>query len=79
MPYYVYKIFPGATPLLKNVELDQEFEEFQEAKQRARTMRAEMEPGGGYTVKVMFAESRLQAEELLMEQREKPILREWEK
>jgi len=28
---------------------------------------------------VVFAESELQAEEMLMEKREQPILREWEK
>jgi hypothetical protein len=32
-----------------------------------------------YTVKVMFADSELEAEEKLMEKREAPILREWEK
>jgi hypothetical protein len=31
------------------------------------------------TVKVIFAASELEAEELLMEKREAPILREWEK
>ena len=30
-------------------------------------------------IKVMFADNQLQAEEQLMEKRDKPILREWEK
>ena len=35
--------------------------------------------GPAYNAKVMFAKTQLEAEEQLMETREKPILREWEK
>ena len=79
MPYYIYKITSGPTNLLKNLEKLEEYDTFKEAKNRARGMRAGMSPGDDYTIKVMFANSELEAEENLMEKREAPILREWEK
>ncbi len=79
MPYYLYKIIPGPTDLLKTLEKIEEHDSFKEAKQRARSLRAEMTAGENYSIKVMFADSELQAEEQLMEKREQPILREWEK
>jgi methionine synthase II (cobalamin-independent) len=79
MPYYLYKIIPGPTDLLKTLEKIEEHDSFKEAKQRARSLRAEMTASENYSIKVMFADSELQAEEQLMEKREQPILREWEK
>jgi hypothetical protein len=38
-----------------------------------------MSEGDGHQIKVMFADTELEAEEKLMEKREAPILREWEK
>ena len=52
---------------------------FKAAKKRAREMRAELDSNDNRLIKVVFAESELQAEEMLMEKREQPILREWEK
>ena len=40
VPYFVYKISAGATPLLKNLTLLQRFDAFQEAKRFARSERA---------------------------------------
>jgi hypothetical protein len=79
MPYYIYKITPGPTDLLKTLEKIEQHESFKEAKQRARGLRAQMAETENSIIKVMFAESELQAEEQLMEKREQPILREWEK
>ena len=79
MPYYIYKIIAGPTDLLKTLEKIDQFESFKEAKQHARSLRASMSEHENYTVKVMFADSELAAEEKLMEKREQPILREWEK
>ena len=79
MPYYLYKITPGPTDLLKTLAKIEQHESFKEAKQRARSLRAQMPETENYIIKVMFAESELQAEEQLMEKREQPILREWEK
>ena len=79
MPYYIYRITPGPTDLLKNLEKLEQHDAFKEAKKRARAMRAEQAEGDTSIFKVMFADSELEAEEKLMEKREQPILREWEK
>ena len=80
MPYYIYKIIPGPTDLTKSLEKLEQHETFKEAKQRARAMRAESgDTGDNSTIKIMFADNELDAEEKLMEKREQPILREWEK
>ena len=79
MPYYIYKIIAGPTDLLKTLEKMEQYDAFKDAKQRARGLRADMANDDSYTIKVMFADSELEAEEKLMEKREQPILREWEK
>lgn len=79
MPYYLYKIIAGPTDLLKKLEKIEQYDSFKDAKQHARSLRAAMTENDDYIVKVMFANSELEAEEKLMEKREQPILREWEK
>ena len=79
MPYYIYKITAGPTALVKTLEKLEQYDSFKEAKTRARSMRAGMSEGDGHQIKVMFADTELEAEEKLMEKREVPILREWEK
>jgi len=79
MPYYLYKIAEGPSAIVKNLEMIEAFESFKEAKNKARTLRAESAPETDAAYKVMFAESELEAEERLMEQRDAPILQEWEK
>lgn len=79
MPYYLYKITKGPTDLIKHLEKLEEYATFKEAKNRARSLRAQMDSADDYLIKVMFADTELEAEEKLMEKREAPILREWEK
>jgi len=79
MPYYIYKITPGPTDLTKSLEKLEQHDSFKEAKLRARGMRAAMGDSEAFIIKVMFADNELDAEEKLMEKREQPILREWEK
>ncbi len=79
MPYYIFKVIPGPTSLMKNLEKIEQHETFKEAKLRARAMRAESGDDAGAQIKIMFAENELEAEEKLQEKREQPILREWEK
>jgi hypothetical protein len=79
MPYYIYKITPGPTELTKSLEKLEQYDSFREAKHSARAMRAEAGEKDSFTIKVMFADNELDAEEKLMEKREQPILREWEK
>jgi hypothetical protein len=79
MPYFIYKITPGPTQMVKNLEQLTQFEKFNDAKNHARALRAELGTGTDVTIKVIFAATALEAEEKLLEHREAPILREWEK
>ena len=79
MPYYVYRVENAAMELVKNLELLDEKEKFKEAKQVARQYRIDHPDLPPETFKVIFAATPLEAEELLMEKREKPILMEHEK
>jgi hypothetical protein len=79
MPYFIYAIQQGPTALVKHLERIDTFEKFKDAKNRARELRAATPPDDNRVIKVMFAESELEAEEKLQEHREAPILKEWEK
>lgn len=79
MPYFIYKITPGPTKMIKRLELLTQFEVFNDAKNKAREMRADLGTDTDITIKVIFAATPLEAEEKLQEHREAPILREWEK
>ena len=78
MPYFVYKIAPGISKIVKNIEPLAEYEKFKEAKNFAKEKRQE-EADSGNTYKVIFADNSIDAEEKLQEQREESIVREWEK
>lgn len=79
MPYYVYRIANGPSKLVKQLEMVKEFEEYKEAKGFAKETRAAQDADDKATIKIIFAANELEAEERLQEQREAPILREWEK
>jgi len=79
MPYYIYKITSGPTNLLKKMEKLEQHDSYKAARNSARSMRSAQTGGDDYLIKMMFADSELEAEEKLMEKREEPILREWEK
>ena len=79
MPYYIYKITPGVTNLLKNIELQTDFESFKEAKNHVKELRATLDTSDNSSFKIIFADNSLHAEEQLMEKRDTPIMLEWEK
>lgn len=79
MPYYVYKMNEGVSSMVKNLEYQDEFEAFKDAKNFARSKRSELSEDDKAIYKVIFAANQLAAEEMLTEKREEPILREWEK
>ena len=62
MPYFVYKIFE--TPLRRLSKLEQH-DTFRDASNRAKQLRAELAIDATYVIKVMFAETELDAEDLL--------------
>jgi hypothetical protein len=70
---------PEGMELVKNLELIDDFESFREAKNFAKSKRAELDKDDASLIKVMFAENQLLAEEQLLAYREKPIVMEHEK
>ena len=79
MPYFIYRIKQGPTAIVKNLELINQFDSYKEAKAFAKQVRIDQVEGDNDQIKVMFADNQLQAEEQIMETREEPIIREWEK
>lgn len=79
MPYYLFKMKTAdELGLVKQLELLEVFEAFRDAKNEAKKLRAQQRDGE-VTIKVMFAESQLSAEEQLLEKREPPVLMEHER
>jgi len=79
MPYFVYKISPSISKIVKNLEPLADFEKFKEAKTFAKNKRQEESTDEGNIYKIIFAENSIEAEEKLQEQREESVIREWEK
>ncbi len=65
MPYFVYKIGP-----LNTLEKQGQAESFKEAKAMANELRKGVDPASGQTVKMIFAENELAAEDTLSQPRE---------
>jgi hypothetical protein len=78
MPYYVFKI-TQPTEIIKNLDFQDSFEDYKEARNFSREMRKELPLDSGVTVKLIHAANQLAAEELLMEKRDETIVMEWEK
>lgn len=64
MPYYIYRIKP-----LAQLEKLSEFETFKEASEQAKALRAKQGTDAPGIIKLMFADSELQAEDLLSQVR----------
>jgi len=77
MPYFVYKI--NEQMIVKDLNLLAEFENFKEAKNFAKEQRSANADQTVESIKVIFANNELEAEEQLQESRDKPIMMEWEK
>ena len=67
MPYYLYKIFE--TPI-RRLEMIESHDTFKAASNRAKELRRELTLSEGCTVKTIFAENELQAEDLLSQAHE---------
>jgi hypothetical protein len=64
MPYYIYSVNPGAQ--LKKLS---DYASFNEASAQAKALRASQAPKTLEKIKVIFADSELQAEDLLLQVR----------
>lgn len=78
MPYFVYQLTLGTNGQVRYLELIDQFAAFKDAKQLARSRRAEA-TASNVVHRVMFADSEAEAERRLTEVREAPVLKEWEK
>jgi len=67
MPYYIYKIFDFP---LKRVEKIEQHEVYKQSAERSKLLRRELALTEQCKVKMIFAENELQAEELLLQERE---------
>ncbi|HTY04559.1 MAG TPA: hypothetical protein VMC81_12615 [Rhodocyclaceae bacterium] len=68
MPYYVYRITQAG--VVKQLEKLDQFSLFREASAEAKELRQDGDLPRGTTIKVIFAENELQAEDLLSQVRE---------
>ena len=79
MPYYIYRIAAGEETAGKQLEYTSEHDNFKTAKQEVRSLRAAQQADDNVTYKVIFADNQPEAEQRLLEHREQPIVKEWEK
>ncbi len=79
MPYFVFHLIKGTNGVVREAELKDGFPEYKDAKLFARNLRAELELKDVSDIKIMFADNAELAEAKLTENRDAPILREWEK
>ena len=80
MPFYfIYRITPGPSEMIKQLEKVERFDSYKEAKNKVKELRNEISSDSPVLYKIIFAENELQAEETLQEKREQPVVEEWEK
>ena len=65
MPYYIYRVAPFA-----QLEQLAEFDAFQEASAHAKSLRAALAAEPGVRIRLMFADSPLQAQDQLLQVRD---------
>ena len=76
MPYFVFKYQDNKFRSVDHIET---FKTYKEARALLKDLRKEKSPNDPNAYKVVFAEDMLEAEMLILEKRDAPILREWEK
>ncbi len=76
MSYFVFKYQDNK---FRSVEHIDTFESYKEARTLLKRLRKEKSPNNPDAYKLVYAEDMLEAEMLILEKRDAPILREWEK
>ena len=76
MSYFVFKYQNNK---FRSVDHIDTFESFKEAKLLVKELRQKNSLSNPNAYKIVFAEDMLEAEMLILEKRDAPILREWEK
>ena len=77
--YFIYKVSQGPSDLIKSLDKLARHNSYKEAKLQVKQLRQEQASAETGQYKIIFAENELQAEEMLHEKREAPIVQEWEK
>ena len=77
--YMSYFVFKYQNNKFRSVDHIDTFESFKEAKLLVKELRQKNSPSNPDAYKIVFAEDMLEAEMLILEKRDAPILREWEK
>lgn len=76
MPYFVFKYQNNK---FRSVEHIDTFDVYKDARALLKDLRKKKSPDNPNAYKVVYAEDILEAEMLILEKRDAPILREWEK
>jgi hypothetical protein len=76
MPYFVFKYQNNK---FRSVEHIDTFDVYRDARALLKDLRKKKSPDNPNAYKVVYAEDMLEAEMLILEKRDAPILREWEK
>lgn len=76
MPYFVFKYQNNK---FRSVEHIDTFDVYKDARALLKDLRKKKSPDNPNAYKVVYAEDALEAEMLILEKRDAPILREWEK
>ena len=79
MPYYIYIVTTTDTGTKRSAEHVSEFDDFKLAKTEVRRLRSEESLENKQSYRVIFAADTAEAEKHLLEYREEPIAKEWEK
>lgn len=79
MPYFIYSITQNEQQTSRKVAYLKDFENFRDAKKDVKELRANQAADDSKTFRVIFAAEQAEAEKLLLEHREQPIAKEWEK
>lgn len=64
MPYYIYQITAQPIKMLKKLE---QYDSYRESSLRVKQLRAELDQDSPATIKMIYADSEFQAEDLLNE------------
>lgn len=79
MPYFIYIISTQDGSGSKSLEPVKDYDGFRAAKLEVKRLRSEAPLPENSYYKIIFAADRAEAEQNLLEHRDEPIAREWEK
>ncbi|HUT41823.1 MAG TPA: hypothetical protein VM011_10815 [Gammaproteobacteria bacterium] len=79
MPYYIYIVTTQKSENSRSLGLVSEYDSFKTAKTEVKRLRAEAPLADNQIYKIIFAADQPEAEKSLIQHRDEPIAREWEK